>query len=432
MTYKRPWISLFTLAMLLLTSCSQTEPVTNNVSDASDENSRINFIEVDKESNTSMAVVVDDVPLAHTAQFLPFNQEGQLIGEHDVDAQINRVLESLRLALSLVDSDFENLVKVHVYATSNEVANQVEKHFAKAFTETNPAVSFVVGHLPHPGAQVAIDAVATTPRQIGEVAYFHSPELYGAPSRSHVSIMPPGPKIYFSGQVAEGDLLKATEGTMRNLFASLAWMNLDASDIVQLKAFIGPVADAEKVEEKMRSLFWGQLAPPMVSVEWHGADYLSYLSLEAQNGEGPLPIEIELVASRQDPERGAQAEEAVSYFTPPWMTAPATYSRIAEVNYGDLVYFSGMYGDPGSDPERQVRDIFGTLDRLAEETGTDFDHLVKGTYYMTGSKTNDNLNSIRQEFYDPRRAPTSSKMPVRGVGQEGSTISFDMIGVVPK
>lgn len=116
---------------------------------------------------------------------------------------------------------------------------------------------------------------------------------------------------------------------------------------------------------------------------------------------------------------------------PPWMNQPQTYARIAEAHGGPMVYVSGLYGSAGEPPYSQLRTTYRTLERLLGEAGTDFNHLVKSTYYVTNEETDAALNEIRTEYYDPERAPTSSKMPVRGTGLAGTSVTFDMIGVVP-
>lgn len=224
--------------------------------------------------------------------------------------------------------------------------------------------------------------------------------------------------------------MTATAGTMESLFATLAYFGLSADDVVQIKAFMPDISKASEVEEEIGTYFREKPAPPFVPVEWTDASYLPYLSTE---GEDATPIEIELIAGREEA-RDADAQESrdvASYLTPPGLSAPLTYSRAVEYHRGDIVYVSGLYGDSAKDAEGQVRDIFGALEDVLEEAGSGLDYLLKGTYYVTGSEANDRLDEIREELYDPSRAPASAKMPVEAVGKEGALITLDMIGVVP-
>ncbi|HQS51629.1 MAG TPA: hypothetical protein PLN99_07005, partial [Daejeonella sp.] len=43
----------------------------------------------------SDAVLVDDVPLVHTTQFLPLDKSGSIVGSGDINAQTNQVFLNL-------------------------------------------------------------------------------------------------------------------------------------------------------------------------------------------------------------------------------------------------------------------------------------------------------------------------------------------------
>src|SRR5581483_585277 len=103
------------------------------------------------EAGTSLAVIVDAGPLAHTAQFLPLDDEGRLIGKGETAIQIEQVLANLGTALTAAGTDLDRAVKINVYATSPEVVAEVKKALARTFRgEVKPAVSFVTGKLAHP------------------------------------------------------------------------------------------------------------------------------------------------------------------------------------------------------------------------------------------------------------------------------------------
>ena len=52
-------------------------------------------------TGTSQAVIVDNVPLAHTAQLLPLNKKGALVGRNNLSEQIDQVFKNLSLALNV-------------------------------------------------------------------------------------------------------------------------------------------------------------------------------------------------------------------------------------------------------------------------------------------------------------------------------------------
>jgi len=149
--------------------------------------------------------------------------------------------------------------------------------------------------------------------------------------------------------------------------------------------------------------------------------------------EDSLPAEIELIASaRRAGRRAARGSgDVISYVTPPGMASSPVFSRVARVNRGRLIFVSGLHA-AGKDVESQIRAVFDKLERVLREAGSDFNHLVKATYYHSTDEAGSVLNDVRRELYDPQRPPAASKIRVRGVGFEDATISMDMIAVVAR
>jgi enamine deaminase RidA (YjgF/YER057c/UK114 family) len=389
---------------------------------AQQTDAEVEYVNPDPKTGTSQATVVGDVPLAHTDQFLPLDAEGELV-EGGARQQIDRVLENLRLALSEVGAGLEDIAKINVYAAQNDVVQQVKEQFAETFSgEAKPAVAYMVGRLPRSNALVAMDAVAAGASPEDEAlrapATYQGGRLPGAGKQGDVAVMPRGETVYVSGQadLEEENLLEAVRGTMQSLHATLAYQGLSAEDVVQVKAFIRPVEQAQKVERVIAEYYQDKLVPPVVSVEWlHGG----------------LPTEIELIASSGAASDQQASSQVLSFITPPGMSSASTFSRMAQVHRGDLVYTSGLYGPCSQSAEEQVRTIFDKLGGVLEKTGSDFERLAKATYYYTTDAASEQLNEIRPEFYDPKRPPAASKIVVRGVGKEGCSVTTDMIAVSP-
>jgi enamine deaminase RidA (YjgF/YER057c/UK114 family) len=76
-----------------------------------------------------------------------------------------------------------------------------------------------------------------------------------------------------------------------------------------------------------------------------------------------------------------------------------------------------------------VGEIFDALGGIAKQTGSDLEHLVKATYYVTDADASRQLNELRPRYYNPLRPPAASKAMVRGTGQSGRTVTLDMIAV---
>jgi enamine deaminase RidA (YjgF/YER057c/UK114 family) len=375
----------------------------------------IQYFAGEKGSYTSDAVVVGDVPLAHTAQFLPFNEKGEIVGKGDVAKQARQSIENLKRALALADADWPHVVKLNVYLSDDRNVESIMKVLVQTFSEkARPAVSFVTGNLTAPDAIVAMDAVAPTKteksgdsvQRIGKLAGYND-------KTAAVAVLPTGGRFYISGQARNGNLAEATRGTLASLEETLKYLNLSKMHVVQLKAFIQPISDKETVETEIAKFFDGELPPPIVYVEW--------------SSPTNTPIEIEMIASEGKPM--TTAGESVVFSTPPKLTLSKVFSRVAHVQHGRCIYFSGLYGTQSASAAEQVTGIFGELKTSASETGTDMEHLVKATYYVSDNDVSGKLNDIRPKFYNPERPPAASKAMVKGVGVKGHTIAVDMIAV---
>ena len=368
------------------------------------------FIPSDAAPGTSLAVVVDDVPLAHTALVLPLDAAGKLIGVADAAKQAEQVLANLDQALRRAQSDLGNAVKLNVYLAGDEVMPAVQQALAKTFSgPVKPAVAFVTGELPLLGALVVMDAVAVSSVKSNAVVLI--PAESSSPGIDAVAVLPAGPKLYVSGMAEPGALLPATRKTLEKLVAAIGHLDSRREDIVQLKVFLQPMSEVAAVRRVVTDFFGGR-APPTVFVEWISAN--------------PV-VEIELIAAVKS---GAGDEtNSISYFTPPGTTDSKVYRRVARVNRGKLIYISGLHGMKATDGAGQVREIFNALGGITRQAGSDFEHLVKATYYVTDNDASNQLNELRPRFYHPLRPPAASKARVKGVGQPGKTVTLDMIAV---
>jgi enamine deaminase RidA (YjgF/YER057c/UK114 family) len=368
------------------------------------EGPKLRAVGADQASGTSSAVVVDGTAhLVHTRQLMAVGND---LGPADDAKQARRLLLLLPAVLREAGSGLDRVVKINVYARRAEALAAFRSTLAGFYAPDVrflPAFSAVVGPLPHPDAALALDAVAVADPPAGE------PQKLMRKSR--FSVLPPGPRVYISGQADPGQsLAEATRKTLEGLDATLKFLKLDRSSVVQVKAFLKPIASAGEAQKEIAAYFGGpESAPPTVFVEWTMA----------------APIEIELIAAG-GPEGGP---EPVEFLTPPALKPSPVFSRVARVNRGDLIYVSGLYGPPGATGAKQVEDIFGSLRTTLTEAGSDFRHLVKATYYVSDDDASRALNDLRPRFYDPARPPAASKASVAGVGAEGRSVTLDMIAV---
>ncbi|MBI2948999.1 MAG: RidA family protein [Verrucomicrobia bacterium] len=367
--------------------------------------------ETDPSTGFSRAVIVPPSALAHTAQFLPLNEAGEVVGKGQPEAQAGRVLDHLSAALGEARTSLDSAVKLNVYARDAETVAVVKRVLGERVRgPVKPAVTFVTGRLTHADALVAMDAVAVTPLARAQVTYLRREKLFGADA-SHVAVLPAGGHVYIAGQAEPGALAEATRKTMESLRSTLKFLGLDHAQVVSVKSFIQPISSVPEARAEIVKHFGGQRVPPLVFVEWTMTS----------------PIEIEMVVAAGEASKASA--EVVEYLTPPGMTASPIYSRVARVNRGDLIYTGGLYGPSGASGEAQVRDLFAQLKELMEKSGSDMRHMAKATYYVSDNDASTMLNKIRPGFYDPKRPPAASKALVPGVGLEGRSITLDMIAV---
>ncbi|MCP5115728.1 MAG: RidA family protein, partial [bacterium] len=220
----------------------------------------------------SDAVIVRGASLVHTAQLLPVNELGQIVGEGWRD-QVDKVFDNLATVLRGAGADLSEVVRLNVVVSRTDVVPELERAVKSRFSEqARPAVSLVQGALAHPKAVIAMDAVATTLEAGGGKV-----RLEGT---NRLSVLPTGPRVYISGRAGDGGLEDATVETLEKLRSVLAFLRLDLSHVVQVKAFLKPISRAADCERKIIDFFGGK-APPLVFVEWRN----------------PKAVEIEMVAA---------------------------------------------------------------------------------------------------------------------------------------
>lgn len=370
-------------------------------------NDSIRYIDEEKQSGISTAVVVESQRLIHTGQIFPADAADKT--EMSVADQLSHVIEQAKKSLAGVDAG--TIVKLNLYVTSESVASEVLKTLPKHFPQNAPAVSLVVTKLPSPTADVAADAVGAVTDKAG-------PPVTRS---SHLSELPEGSRIYVSGQ-AEQDtsLAVATRKTLESLRKTLIFLGRSDADIVQLKAFIQPMQDWKTVQAEVDAFYAGQPAIPLILVEWKSSP--------------TVPIEIELIAGGGQPKADAPSME---YLTPPGMTTPTIYCRVCRVNHPGTIYVSGLYSDhdrakspdPAANGDTEVHSVFAQLKVVLSHANSDFEHLAKATYYVSSDAASASLNKLRPGYYNPQRPPAASKAVVESVGVAKLGLTMDMIAV---
>ena len=102
---------------------------------------------LDAPAGMSQAVIVERMPLVHTRQLFPLDREGKLVGEGSADQQIEQVLANLEAVLKDSGSGLDKLIRLNVYALSNEnVAARVREHLDAnvSIDAVRPAITSVL------------------------------------------------------------------------------------------------------------------------------------------------------------------------------------------------------------------------------------------------------------------------------------------------
>lgn len=295
------------------------------------------------------------------------------------------------------------VVKLHIAAKDNATVEAVAAEIKQRYAQALPAVTCVVGKLGSPDVNLGIDAVITfkgSPKDGVQV----EEDSFGR-------ILHPGSRVYVSGQ-AEKDKtdIGATLGTMQSLSDTLEAVKAKLDDVVQVKAFLNPIRADKRVRAEIAS-FFGERKVPVVIVEWISQ----------------VPIEIELIAACP----AGMTKSGVEYITPGGMTASPLYARITKLNSPETIYIAGFTarGNDPLTPDAEVKDIFGSIQEVLKQTGSDLENMAKATYYCSIEDTSRAINSLRPNYYNPSRPPAASKAIVGGVGRDKRFCTIDMIAV---
>jgi len=95
-----------------------------------------------------------------------------------------------------------------------------------------------------------------------------------------------------------------------------------------------------------------------------------------------------------------------------------------------VIYYSGSYGSADRSGADQTKALFESLKPILAKTGTDLEHLVKATYYVSDDDAGNALNDVRLQFFNPQRPPAASKAKVKSVGSPGRTICVDLMAAM--
>lgn len=130
-------------------------------------------------------------------------------------------------------------------------------------------------------------------------------------------------------------------------------------------------------------------------------------------------------------------------FNPDTMPKPvATYSQLAEVNDGKIVFISGQVAVDKSgnlvgkdDFRAQVTQVFENLKGAAQGAGGDFHNLVKLNFYVAESVDPAQipaLREIRDRYINTANPPASTFIVVKRLARPEWMLEVEAVAVVPR
>lgn len=237
----------------------------------------------------SQVVVSSGQRQRHLAGLVAHDRERRLIGEGDMRAQAERIMENLRLGLEAVGAGLDDVVRLNVVTTD------IERFDAEArplvfgpFADASPAATVVeVNRLAGPKLLLEIEATSVDQRgaavALGPHGRLNPPALYppGGRRYTHVITSSGMRQWHFAGVVSqrfhadtdtwqvlgEGDMHRQTEGTIESLRLLLEAVGATAQQVVRINLFTTDVERYIAEGSLLLGAFFGGQPPASTLVE---------------------------------------------------------------------------------------------------------------------------------------------------------------------
>jgi enamine deaminase RidA (YjgF/YER057c/UK114 family) len=124
------------------------------------------------------------------------------------------------------------------------------------------------------------------------------------------------------------------------------------------------------------------------------------------------------------------------FASPPDLPTPNGYSHVVGLPPGRLVWTSGQVAidSEGAVPEgweAQTRLVFENVGRALAAQGAGWADVVKLTYFVTAVEEIATVRSVRDEFVDTERPPTSSLVQVAGLFRPDLLVEVEAVAWLP-
>lgn len=126
------------------------------------------------------------------------------------------------------------------------------------------------------------------------------------------------------------------------------------------------------------------------------------------------------------------------FISPPEIAPANGYTHVVEVTNSKMIFISGqvpldLSGNlVGADNLlEQTEQVFKNLYSALSAAGTDFNHVVKFTYFLLDISQIPVVRTIRDQYINTAQPPASSAVEVRKLFREGILIEVEAIAAVP-
>ncbi|WP_347243262.1 Rid family hydrolase [Thermogutta sp.] len=337
----------------------------------------------------------------------------QVFGPVDGDdrSQIAGAWQQLTGILTKAHCNADRIVRLNVAASNEETLAATFQFLEKVFRPgLEPAVTYVVTPLPAKGVKIGLDAVAVPGGDVNAVNRWQSENPDGL-NRVDAIVAPAGGLVFFSGQPDKSPLPQAAANALRGLLETAQALQISEGDILQLRVFVQPASKAAQVFQEIEKAFSGKSIPPVVYTEWVAS----------------APVEIEMVARL--PEKAVEGTAPLRFYNPPGVKPSPTFTRVVFVQTDRLIFLPGLVSQETGAADVQAADVFKQLGDILTAQGSDWQHLVKATYFVTDKDASAAIDAIRPKFFASDRPPAASKVTVHSVGWKDRSLSVDVIAV---
>jgi enamine deaminase RidA (YjgF/YER057c/UK114 family) len=130
--------------------------------------------------------------------------------------------------------------------------------------------------------------------------------------------------------------------------------------------------------------------------------------------------------------------ENVRLSNPDGMHKPPSYSHVAEVTAGKLIFLSGQVALDkdgnlvGKDDLRaQLVQVFENIKTALASVGADFDNVVKVTYFLKDATQILTVRDVRNQYINMANPPASTAVEVSRLASPDWLVEVELIAALP-